>query len=241
MAKEYLDKTGLAYFWNKIKTKLSAKQDTLVSGTNIKTINGNSLLGSGNISISSGGSGTSDYDSLSNRPQVNGVTLTGNKTTSQLGISIPTKTSDLTNDSGYITSYTETDPTVPSWAKASTKPTYTASEVGALPDTTEIPTVTANHSANYTGTYNLGNLTILTGNVIVNVTSSNTNTDVSVSFGKTFKYIPNIQLTMLNIGGSYYQKISAAGPSTTGFSVRVRAGGTPGNVNVNWVAIGEPA
>lgn len=46
-------------------------------------------------------------------------------------ISIPTKTSDLTNDAGYLTSYTETDPTVPSWAKASTKPAYTASEVGA--------------------------------------------------------------------------------------------------------------
>jgi hypothetical protein len=33
---------------------------------------------------------------------------------------------------GYLTSYTETDPTVPSWAKASTKPSYTASEVGAV-------------------------------------------------------------------------------------------------------------
>lgn len=43
---------------------------------------------------------------------------------------IPTKTSDLTNDSGFIKSYTESDPTVPSWAKASTKPTYTKSEVG---------------------------------------------------------------------------------------------------------------
>lgn len=30
-----------------------------------------------------------------------------------------------------LQSYTETDPTVPSWAKASTKPTYTYSEVGA--------------------------------------------------------------------------------------------------------------
>lgn len=39
-----------------------------------------------------------------------------------------------------LQSYTETDPTVPSWAKASTKPTYTASEVGALPDTTPVPT-----------------------------------------------------------------------------------------------------
>ena len=33
---------------------------------------------------------------------------------------------------GYITGYTESDPTVPSWAKAASKPTYTASEVGAL-------------------------------------------------------------------------------------------------------------
>ena len=32
----------------------------------------------------------------------------------------------------YLTSYTETDPTVPSWAKSASKPTYTASEVGAL-------------------------------------------------------------------------------------------------------------
>ena len=52
---------------------------------------------------------------------------------------IPAKTSDLTNDSGFMTSYTETDPTVPAWAKAASKPTYTASEVGALPDTTAIP------------------------------------------------------------------------------------------------------
>ena len=54
---------------------------------------------------------------------------------------IPTKTSELTNDSeyvtetelankGYLTSFTETDPTVPSWAKASTKPSYSKSEVG---------------------------------------------------------------------------------------------------------------
>ena len=33
----------------------------------------------------------------------------------------------------------ETDPTVPAWAKEKEKPTYTAEEVGALPDTTEIP------------------------------------------------------------------------------------------------------
>lgn len=52
------------------------------------------------------------------------ITLTG-----------PTKTSDLTNDSGFLTSYTETDPTVPSWAKASSKPSYNFSEIGSTPTT----------------------------------------------------------------------------------------------------------
>ena len=51
----YLDKTGLTRLWSKITTKLGQKQDTLVSGTNIKTINDQSLLGSGNINISGGG------------------------------------------------------------------------------------------------------------------------------------------------------------------------------------------
>lgn len=37
----------------------------------------------------------------------------------------------------------ESDPTVPDWAKQPEKPSYTASEVGALPDTTKIPSKTS--------------------------------------------------------------------------------------------------
>lgn len=40
-------------------TTFNTKQATLVSGTNIKTVNGNSLLGSGDITISGGSSGVS--------------------------------------------------------------------------------------------------------------------------------------------------------------------------------------
>lgn len=36
---------------SEVTTALSSKQDTLVSGTNIKTINGSSILGSGNVSV----------------------------------------------------------------------------------------------------------------------------------------------------------------------------------------------
>ena len=55
---------------------------------------------------------------------------------------VPTLISAFTNDANYLTEYTETDPTVPAWAKASTKPSYTAAEVGALPEDTEIPIFT---------------------------------------------------------------------------------------------------
>ncbi len=64
--------------------------------------------------IRSGGS--SNYEDLSNKPSINGVTLIGNKTTSDLGIV-----------------FEEVDPTVPAWAKQESKPDYTASEVGAFP------------------------------------------------------------------------------------------------------------
>lgn len=48
--------------------------------------------------------GTNDYTDLINKPQINSVELIGNKTTADLGIIIPDKTSDLDNDSGFITS-----------------------------------------------------------------------------------------------------------------------------------------
>ena len=55
------DESSLAYIKNKpdlnqyaTKEELSTKQDTLISGSNIKTINGQDILGSGDIVISSG-------------------------------------------------------------------------------------------------------------------------------------------------------------------------------------------
>ena len=48
-----------------------------------------------------GGSGTNNYSDLENKPKINGVELSGNKTASDIGINIPTKLSQLQNDSGY--------------------------------------------------------------------------------------------------------------------------------------------
>lgn len=51
---------------------ISGKQDVLVSGTNIKTINNESILGSGNITISGGGTATD--------VQINGTSIVSNNT-----------------------------------------------------------------------------------------------------------------------------------------------------------------
>jgi hypothetical protein len=47
-----------------LQTALDGKQVALVSGTNIKTINNESLLGSGNITITGGGGGVTDHGAL---------------------------------------------------------------------------------------------------------------------------------------------------------------------------------
>lgn len=70
-----------------ITTAVNGKQAALVSGTNIQTINGNNILTSGNLTV--GDVTTSNMQDY---------------VTQQIAqIDIPTATSDLTNDSGFIT------------------------------------------------------------------------------------------------------------------------------------------
>ena len=98
-----------------IDNAVSGKQDTLVSGENIKTINNQSLLGSGNIEIQGGNTYTAGAN----------IDISTDNVISVTGITVPTKLSELTNDEGfvnsgevetqitskgYITGYTETDP-----------------------------------------------------------------------------------------------------------------------------------
>lgn len=94
-----------------ILSELANKQNTLVSGVNIKTINNETLLGEGNINITGGSGGTSDYEDLNNKPSINNVELSGNKSLNDLGIQpagsyalasdIPTNLSQLTDDTTH--------------------------------------------------------------------------------------------------------------------------------------------
>ena len=74
---KYLNDTGLSEIWANIKnyvySQLLGKQDTLVSGTNIKTVNNQSLLGSGNVSFTPP---TFTYDSSTETLTVSNTTAT---------------------------------------------------------------------------------------------------------------------------------------------------------------------
>ena len=73
----YINKFGLAEIWANIKNYVTAqllgKQDTLVSGTNIKTVNNQSLLGSGNVTFTPP---TFAYDSSTETLSVSNTTAT---------------------------------------------------------------------------------------------------------------------------------------------------------------------
>ena len=95
------------------------------------------------------GTGTStfsgDYNDLTNQPKI--PSIEGLATTEYVDTELSYKvdkisgkglsTNDFTNSykkkvDSALQSYTETDPTVPLWAKTPNKPTYTANEVGAI-------------------------------------------------------------------------------------------------------------
>ena len=87
----FLNKRGLAYFWDKINAK---KQNKLTAGSNI-TINGDTISASqpavnnGKLTIQKNGS--------------NIGTFTANQSSNTTAnIIVPTKTSDLTNDSNFV-------------------------------------------------------------------------------------------------------------------------------------------
>ena len=76
----------------------ASKQDVLVSGTNIKTINNQDILGSGNIEVESSAVWGSITGDLHNQQDLH------NELQAKADLTdLPTKTSELFNDSGYIT------------------------------------------------------------------------------------------------------------------------------------------
>jgi hypothetical protein len=115
-----------------------------------------------------------NYDDLTGKPTipvVNNATLTIQKNGTNVAIftsnsasnataniTVPTKVSDLNNDAGYLTSYTESDPTVPSHVKSITSQDITnwnakSNFSGNYNDLTNKPAIPTKASWNYDDAY----------------------------------------------------------------------------------------
>lgn len=96
MANKYLNYDGVAYLWEKIKNALSGKVDK-ETGKGLST---NDFTTAEKTKLS--GIATGAQVNVLEGVQVNGTSVT--PTNKIANIAVPTKTSDITNDSGFITS-----------------------------------------------------------------------------------------------------------------------------------------
>lgn len=137
MAKSYLDKTGLALVWSKIKQLVSTKVDK-VDGKGLST---NDYTSAEKTKLS--GIATGAQVNVLEGIQKNGTTVS--VTNKIANITVPTKTSDITNDSGFITnasvpSATTTTPKMNGTAAVGSQTTWAKGDHVHPSDTSRVPT-----------------------------------------------------------------------------------------------------
>ena len=161
--------------------------------------------GTTTVTVKDGADGSTDWSGITNKPTFATVATSGsyadlsNKPTIP---TVPTDVSAFNNDAGYLTSYTETDPTVPSWAKASSKPSYTKSEVG-LGNVDNVKQYSASNPPPYPVTSvngSTGAITGLqtTGNLVTSVSSASTNSQYP-SAKCVYDLVGNIETLLASI------------------------------------------
>jgi len=102
---------------------------------------------------------------------------------------------------------TESDPTVPSWAKASTKPTYTAAEVGALPDDTTYVSSVNGRTGAVTG--------LEEQTTVVNKTSSDTSQTLAANTFYIWPEMSALTITCPATGGPFAFRFTSGATATT--------------------------
>lgn len=153
-----------------------------------------------------------------------------------------------------LQSYTETDPTVPAWAKAATKPTYTASEVGADVGGTASNLVTYHNTDTNAHTDIREDVNQLRSNIADKmqlipefVNSIDECTDTSKLYVLPDGFIYAYMLTEKEVEGDGYTNLL---PSSTkgsdqvngwqegkGYTQNARLSGSSGSVSTNYTAV----
>ena len=217
--------SGAATF--NVPTKTSHLRNDSGFTTNTGTITG--------VTAGSGlsGGGTSGAVTLNHSNSVTAGTIGSSSATSGATVSIPYATYDSNGHitgkgththtiTGFLTA--ETDPTVPSWAKESTKPSYTASEVGAIPigsngiylDNSDsgTKTISANSTADFSWTY-----TIPTGYMAIAMSANVRSVGNNYGHVRIFGFSQNTsgQTMTLSCGSR-----NDASSKATGISIRAR-------------------
>lgn len=100
MANKYLDNDGVLYFWNKIKAHVSTAVSGKVDKENGKGLSTNDYTTAEKNKLNGIASGA--QVNVIESVKVNGTALT--VTSKAVDVTVPTKTSQITNDSGFITS-----------------------------------------------------------------------------------------------------------------------------------------
>lgn len=138
-------------------------KDAKINGVNILTIEAgdnitlNQQASTLTISATGGGSGgTSNYADLSNKPKINNVELSGNKTTSDLGIVIPDVSNFITKDVNDLTYYTKT---------SSLSTVATSGNYNDLSNKPTIPQVNTSYSTASGNVYDVTYINGLVGNI----------------------------------------------------------------------------
>lgn len=153
-----------------------------------------------------------DYNPLTNKPSINGYTLEGNKTNAQLGI--PTKTSDISNDSGFVEdkNYVHTDENFTSAEKT---------KLGGISDGAE-----ANVQANWSETDSMEDSFIKNKPTIPSKTSDLTN-DSNYVVDSDYKHTDNNYTTAdknsVATIGNKVDKVTGKGLSTNDLTDALKA------------------
>ena len=217
-------------FATTITNKIAGKQDKLVSGTNIKTINGQSLLGSGNFTL--------------NIPSLNGYATQAWVNGKGFLTSIPSEyvTDTELNGRGFLTKATADSTyqakgnylTSVSWSQISGKPTFaTVATSGSYNDLTNKPAIPSAYTLPKATTSTLGGIKVGDGLEITSDGTLNCIIDPgsgSVSWGnisgKPSVFATNIaSINDLNSGWDALLKAAPNIPSLNGYATQAWVNG----------------